>query len=307
MRPWQVAMALVTSVAVGAVARAGQEAQPPGGPTHHIYVTVVDKNGVAPKDLAPADLKIKEDGAVRQVIGVQPATAPMTIALLVDDTGPGLRYIREGAGQFIQRLAGLAEISLVSIGKNLTLVDYTTRVDALYNGVRQLQTQNSASAVDGAYLLDAAHDAMQALHKREPERPVIVVLTLETAEFSSRRADPLLDELKRSRATLHVVALGKPVLKTMTGWNEGPGQSSRENLDETGNRRKFLEQGSKRSGGRLEQLLVDSGVPGAMTSIAEELVSQFVVVYGRDAGMPAPRKIEVSVNRSGIKVRKAGS
>ena len=318
MRPRQVVFAVVTLIAVAradAVPEArtrpgvprGQERAAPAGPTHHIYITAVGKDGVPVKDLAPADIKIREDGAVKPVVAVQAATAPLTIALLVDDTGPGLGYIREGAGQFIQRLAGHGEIALVSIAKNITLVDYTTRVEQLYNGVRQLQTQNSATAVDGAYLLDAAHDALRALQEREAERPVIVVLTLETTEFSSRRADPLLDELQRSRATLHVVALGKPVLKTMTGWNEGPTQSLRESLDETGNRHKFLEQGTKRSGGRLEQVLVDSGVPGAMIAIADELASQFVVVYSRGGATVAPRKIEVSVNRSGIKVRKAGT
>jgi VWFA-related protein len=306
MPGWHFVVAFVTVTAVVPVLER-QERAAPGGPTHHIYITAVGKNGVPVKDLAPVDLKVREDGTVMPVVGVQAATAPLVVALLVDDTGPGLRYIREGAGQFIQRLAGRAEIALVSIGKNITLVDYTTRVDSLYNGVRQLQTQNSATAVDGAYLLDAAHDAMRALQQREAERPIIVVLTLETTEFSSRRADPLLDELQRSGATLHVVSLGKPVLKTMTGWNEGPTQSLRENLDETGNRRKFLEQGTKRSGGRLEQVLLDSGVPGAMIAIADELTSQFVVVYSRDAAKPAPRKIEVSANRSGIKIRRAGS
>jgi len=250
---------------------------------------------------------VREDGSAMPVVGVQAATAPLAVSLLVDDTGPGLRYIREGAGHFIQRLAGQAEISLVSIAKNITIVDYTTRVDSLYNGVRQLQTQNSASAVDGAYLLDAAHDAIRALQQREADRPVIVVLTLETTEFSSRRAEPLLEELQRSGATLYAVTLGKPVLKTMTGWNEGPTQSLRENLDETGNRRKFLEQGSKRSGGRLEQVLLDSGVPGAMTGIADELLSQYVVVYSRDVSKPLSRKIEVSTNRAGVKIRRAGN
>jgi hypothetical protein len=43
-----------------------------------------------------------------------------------------------------------------------------------------------------------------------------------------------------------------------------------------------------------------------MLGIANELSSQFAVVYSRDAGRPAPRKIEVSSNRSGVKVRKAG-
>jgi hypothetical protein len=231
---------------------------------------------------------------------VQRATAPLEIALLVDDTGPGLRFIREGVGGFIQRLGGLAEIALVSTGgRNSLLVDFTGRVDALYQGVRQLITRTTS----GAYLLDGIGEAIKALNQREAERPVIVVVTLEGPEFSSVRADRLLDELQRSRAILHVVSLGKPTLKTMTGWNEMPSQSLRENLDENINRKKFLEDGSRQSGGSLEQVLADSGIPVALHALAEELASQYVVVYRRPEGPSPPKKITVSVKRSGVKVR----
>jgi VWFA-related protein len=262
-------------------------------------MSALDKKGVPVADLTATDVSVREDGVARGVVGVQRATAPLEIALLVDDSGPGLRFIRESVGIFIQRLAGLAAMTIVSTGgRNSTLVDYTRSVDALYQGARQLTTRTAS----GAYLLDGVHDAIQGLNEREAERPVIVVLTLEGAEFSSRRADRLLDELQRSHATLHVVAFGKPTLKTMTSWNEAPSQSLRENLDENINRKKFLEDGSRQSGGRFEQVLVDSGIPAAMKSLAEELASQYVVVYSRPEGQVPPKKISVSVERSGIKV-----
>jgi hypothetical protein len=169
----------------------------------------------------------------------------------------------------------------------------------LYQGVRQLVTRTTS----GAYLLDGVGEAIKALNQREAERPVIVVVTLEGPEFSSIRADRLLEELQRSRAILHVISLGKPTLKTMTGWNEMPSQSLRENLDENINRKKFLEDGSRQSGGSLEQLLADSGVPGALQALAEDLASQYVVVYRRPEGPSPPKKMTVSVNRSGVKVR----
>jgi VWFA-related protein len=256
--------------------------------TRHIYISALDKRGVPVADLTAGDVIVREDGVARDVVGVQRATAPLEIALLVDDSGPGLRFIRESVGAFIQRLAGLAAMTIVSTGgRNTTLVDYTRSVDALYQGARQLTTRTAT----GAYLLDGVHDAIEGLNGREAERPVIVVLTLEGAEFSSRRADRLLDELQRSRATLHVVALGKPTLKTMTSWNEPASQSLRENLDENINRKKFLEDGSRQTGGRFEQVLLDSGVPASMKALAEELASQYVVVY-----------LSVSVTRPGIKV-----
>ena len=89
----------------------------------------------------------------------------------------------------------------------------------------------------------------------------------------------------------------------MTSWNEPPGQSLRENLDENLSRKKFLEDGTRQSGGRFEQVLADSGIPAAMKALADELASQYVVVYSRPAGSALPRKINVATTRAGIKVR----
>jgi VWFA-related protein len=297
-------LALVIPLAVLASSAQSQAPRPtaPEG-TRHAYFAAIDRKGDPVTDLAVADVRVREDGSERQVLSVDRASAPMQIAMLVDDSGAGLRFIREGIGTFVQRLAGHAEMSLTSTGgKNTGLVEFTTEVPDLYAGVRRLVTRNTSNAVDGAYLLDAVHDAMDGFTNRTPERPIVLVVTLESAEFSSRRADRLLAELQASRAILHVVSLGKPTLKTMSSWNEGPMQSVREGLDENINRKKFLEDGARQSGGRFEQVLVDSGLPATLTSIAEELLSHYVVVYGRPAGKSA-RKINISVSRSGVKVR----
>jgi len=296
---WSPAWFLVL-VCVSAGAMLPQSAPPAAAQgTRHIYISAIDKKGDPVAGLTAKDLTVREDGVKRDVLSVQAATAPLAIALLVDDTGPGIRFIREGVGMFMQRLGGLAEIALISTGgRNTTIVDFTRRLDELYQGVRQLSTRTTT----GAYLLDGIHDAIGALNERESERPVIVVLTLEGPEFSNLRADRLIGELLRSGASMHVVALGKPTLKTMTSWNEMPSQSLRENLDENINRKKFLEDGSRQSGGRYEQVLVDSGVPAAMKGLADELASQYVVVYSHTDG-PASRKINVGTTRGGVKVR----
>jgi VWFA-related protein len=297
-------LALVIPLAVLASvpARSQGPATAPEG-TRHAYFAAIDRKGDPVTDLALADVRVREDSAERQVLSVERASAPMQVAMLVDDSGAGLRFIREGVGRFVQRLGGHAEMSLTSTGgKNTALVEFTTEIPDLYAGVRRLVTRNTSNAVDGAYLLDAVHDAMDRFTGRASERPVILVVTLESAEFSSRRADRLLAELQASRAILHVVSLGKPTLKTMSSWNEGPMQSVREGLDENMNRKKFLEDGARQSGGRIEQVLVDSGLPATLTSIADELLSQYVVVYSHPGDRSA-RKINISVKRSGVKVR----
>ncbi len=299
------AVSLVACCAAAGAAQSAANAGQAGPPaasagTRHVYVSALDKKGQPLAGLTAKDVTVREDGAPREVLGVQAATAPLAMALLVDDTGPGIRFIREGVWGFIQRLEGRAEIALVSTGgRNSTVVDFTARLDLLFQGVRQLSTRTTT----GAYLLDGVHDAIRSLNEREAERPVIVVVALEGAEFSSRRADRLLDELASSGAIMHVVTLGRPTLKTMTSWNEPPTQSLRENLDENINRKKFLQDGSRQSGGRFEQVLVDSGIPRALSEIAEELASQYVVVYSRPDGSAPPKKISVATTRAGVKIR----
>ncbi len=271
----------------------------PASPVRHLYISAVGKGSAPIPDLGAADVVVSEGGRPLDVVGVERATAPLRVALLVDDSGPGLRFIREGAGVFIQRLGGRGEIALFSIGgRNTAIVDFTADVAALYQGVRQLTTRTTT----GAYLLDGVHDALDALGARDAERPVLVVLMLEGPEFSSVRADRLLEELRRSRAVLHVVSLGKPTLKTMTSWSQLPTDSLRENLDENINRKKFIEDGTRVSGGQFTQVLADSGVPTAMQAVAEDLASQYVVVFRRPDGAPA-KKITVAATRAGVKIR----
>jgi hypothetical protein len=50
-------------------------------------------------------------------------------------------------------------------------------------------------------------------------------------------------------------------------------------------------------------VLVDSGVPRALSEIAEELASQYVVVYSRPDGSAPPKKISVATTRAGAKIR----
>src|ERR1041385_8273804 len=79
-----------------------------------IYVSVVDGKGEAVTGLQAADFRVREDGVAREVLKAGPATEPLTVALLVDDsqaTTPATQMIREAVDDFLTGLSGKAEIA----------------------------------------------------------------------------------------------------------------------------------------------------------------------------------------------------
>ena len=63
------------------------------------YVSAVDQSGAPVPSLSPDDVVIREDKVAREVLSVLPATEPMEITLLVDNSQaaePHVRDLREG-------------------------------------------------------------------------------------------------------------------------------------------------------------------------------------------------------------------
>ena len=141
----------------------------------------------------------------------------------------------------------------------------------------------------GPYLLDAIVDASRGLEKRKAARPVIVAITVEGIEFSNAHFETVLQAVERSGATLHALAIGSPA-------------DSQDDY-EMRNRNMVLAEGPDRTGGRREQVLAESGLPGKLRQVAEGLLNQYVVTYGRPETLIPPQRIEVTSTRPGVTVR----
>jgi hypothetical protein len=280
---------LAAGTAAGLDAQAQRPAQASDVRTRDIYVGVVDSKGVAATGLTAGDFAVREDGVAREVLRAVPAEEPLDIVLLVDDSQASTRAIpnlRDGLGQFIDRLSGKASIGIVTIGERPTsVVERTTDVAALKKGVSRIFARPGT----GAYFLEGIIEVSRGFQMREAKRPpVIVALSMEGVEFSNTAHERVLEELYKSGATLHVLAIGNPVTPTS---------------DELRNKAVVAARGTQATGGRREQLLSEMGIAAALTQLAGELVNQYVVTYGRPDTLVPPQKVQVTVTKPGLTAR----
>jgi VWFA-related protein len=274
---------------------AAQEAALHEGLTRTVYVTVTDKNNIPFTDLAAADFVIKEGGKERPVVEVGMTNVPLRIALIVDDNGTGL--FRYGVSKFIERLQGRAEFALSTVtGQHLRLVDYTADVNLLTAAINQLTARPGTN--DGGQLLEGIFETAKDFQKRRTRRPVIVVLTVGGEEHSPVPAHHVLEELEKSGAALHVIAINSSALRATAAVSR-PGALLEENL----NLSEVLGDGPKQSGGKREEIVASAGLVVGLQELAEALRSQYAVSFSRADQPKSGDKLSVSVKRSGVTVR----
>jgi VWFA-related protein len=256
--------------------------------TPHVYVSVIGPNNAPVTGLSASDFTVREDGVAREVLKAEPATDPMQIVLLVDDSqasDDALQPMREGLTAFVDKMQGRAEIGIVTVGDRATsLVPATKDTAALKKGITRIFARPGA----GAYLLDGIMDVSRGFDRRKASRPVIVALTFEGVEYSNLHYEQVLKALSAGGAMLNVLDVGTPASSI---------------TDEMRNRNMVIADGSERTGGRRDQVLTPSGIAEALPRVADDLLNQYVVTYSRPETLIPPEKVQVTVSRPGVKAR----
>jgi Ca-activated chloride channel family protein len=251
------------------------------------YVNAIDRETRKPvAGLGVTDFTVREDGIQREVLRVTPATSPMAIALLIDNTqaaSGAIADIRGAVTAFLKSTEGLGPVALVGYADRPTiLTNYTTTMKTLLSGVGRI----FATPGSGATLLDAIRETARGLAKRDEDRAALVVIATEHPEFSNLHYNQVLEPLRTSSAQLHVVVM------TTTGADM--------TSEEARNRAAVLDRGPRESGGFRWDLLASSAFEQQLQQVAMMLKSQYRVVYARPASLVPPERIEVSATKAGV-------
>jgi VWFA-related protein len=260
-----------------------------------LYVTVVDEKGQPVTALGPADFDVREDNVAREVLDVRPADAPLQIAILVDNSTAArndIQNIRPALEAFVAALLQPSdtgrrnEIAIITLADRPTLQtdQYTSDRATVDKAIGHIFAQPQS----GTYLLEGIMEASRGLAKRNAERPVIVAITSEGPELSDRHYATVLDPLRASNAAFYAVVFGPP-----------SGDTSLSARD----RGVVLDQGTRDTGGRRENVLTSMALESTLQTLAAQLTHTLLVTYAQPESLIPPEHVTVAVKRPGLSAR----
>ncbi len=215
--------------------------------------------------------------------------------MIVDDNGTGL--FRAPLARFVQRMEGRAVMGLRSVvGQTMKLVEFTPNVDAVLRGIATLNARPETA--DGGQLLEGISEAAHELHKVEARRPVIIALTVGGQEHSTVTSDFVLDQLRKSGATLHVFSVASSALRSSLIV-----KTPKDLLQENMHLGRVLGDGPQQTGGRHQQIVALAGALVGLQTLASELTSQYRITYTLPVGAKRAQQLNISVRRKDLIVR----
>ena len=196
------AIAVVATLSAASSARAQSQGL--------LFASITDAAGDAVPDLTPQDFTITEDGVAMTILSADPGTAPMKIAVLVDNSdaiGNGVSALRNGMTEFLNVLPSQHEVAMYSVAGNvMQMVDFTTDRDELRDAADGLFNRGGA-----ANIVEGLRDTWERRFEGDEAWPVILLVITDGPEGSGNinpdRFNAFVQEMAGQGAMVHTVIL----------------------------------------------------------------------------------------------------
>jgi hypothetical protein len=254
-----------------------------------LYVGVLTPSGVPATDLTIREFVVREDGISREVLRAVPATDPLLVALVADNSAAAeddIPDLRDALRAFRQGLTVDHELAVITVADRPTIVtDYTSDPARIEKAIGAVFPRSGS----GAYMMEALVEVSRGISRRESARPVIIAISSDGPELSEQHESRVLEALRSSGAALHSLVLTIPGIDLLS-------ESARV-------RATVFDQGGRLTGGRREMVLTSQALPDMLRSLAAELSKQYKVTYARPDTLVPPETVTVSVTRPGYVAR----
>lgn len=248
----------------------------------NVLVTVLDQSGAPVKDVGPADLAVQEDQSMREVVSVTPATDPMTVAILVDNTKPQIgrnaptQELRAALNTFVKTIQAASPESQIGIwefaGAGVMTQKPTVKTEDLTKKINRMFPAQQP----GGVMLEALADASKELSKKGiGPRRVILSVSFNSPEVSEVDPREVALAMRKAGVSYWAVSIS------------GNGDSSTQSGGGSASRELIMNNVTQASGGLRLTGVTAISLEAQVKSIADALLSQYLVTYARPDGAAA--------------------
>jgi len=259
---------------------------------HTAYVSVLDADNHPVGGLDVPDFVVTEDGRTREVLRAGRTSDPIDLAVIIDNSfaaQPHINDMRRALEKFFETMADRnATIALVGMADRPTvLMDYTSGAAETKKGIDKIFAQPGA----GMVFQDTLSETLRGLMRRDNPRRAVLILTGEGTDFSNIPYRNTLDTIRESGAAVHVLQLtDRSLARAIVD-------------DRVRERGLVIDEGTRMSGGRRQDVLSSMAYADALARVAEDLANQYKVVFGRPGVLVPPKAFAVTVKDKKLKAR----
>ncbi len=229
-------------------------------PIKRITASITDVNNRAVADLKAEDFEVTENGESREILSVEPSTAPFNLVLLLDVSGSVDNYvdfIRKTARSFVNTVGKEDKIAIIIFNEDVKLLStFTTDKGKLSESL------DTFDAGGGTAFYDAlAYTLAETLRPLKGERTAIVILSDGDDNRSFLAFDSLLGSIQESGSLIYPLYVPSGLIATSANNNAAS------SVDPLRSRYIALTSKSKSEGEKLAH--ISGGVYYSITQLAD--------------------------------------